>query len=350
MKTKITLFTVLLVTFSLSAYCNVWRVNNRPNVDADFSSFSSAHNAAASGDTIYLEGSPTSYGLIGFYKKLVVFGTGYWLDENDSTQAYQNTSKITGIGFFNGSSGSVVEGLEFEYTYVNSVVGANIYVGNITIQRNRFILHSNNGTATGVAVQGALNNIIIRQNYIKCTAGITGNARGVLATDYLPNCEIKNNFLEVGIDNSAVLITETNEAASLILSNNVIWGDLETSYSSHYNNILLEGNYTPGTGDINSNNLCNATQYPNINGNQQNVDMSTVFEDYTSYIDNGYILAAGSPAIGAGVGGNDCGVFGTGEPYVLSGMPPIPAIFEVEMTQSIGTSTLPVTIKAKSHN
>ena len=102
-------------------------------------------------------------------------------------------------------------------------------------------------------------------------------------------------------------------------------------YSAHYNNIILWGTYTAGAGDINSNNLCGETQYPNVNGNQQNVDMTTVFEDYTTYIDNGYLLKAGSSAIGAGMLGVDCGAFGTNDPYVLSGMPPIPAIFDVEM-------------------
>jgi hypothetical protein len=150
-------------------------------------------------------------------------------------------------------------------------------------------------------------------------------------------------------NNYSIYMTENNEASSLIITNNTIWGDILTYNSSQYNNILIYGTYTEGNGDLNSHNLCNATQYPNINGNQQNVDMSTVFEDYTNYIDNGYILKSGSPAIGAGVLGVDCGAFGTTDPYVLSGMPPIPAIFDFEMNQTIGTATIPVKIKAKSH-
>jgi hypothetical protein len=31
-----------------------------------------------------------------------------------------------------------------------------------------------------------------------------------------------------------------------------------------------------------------------------------------------------SPGLGAGFGGTDCGIFGGAEPYVLSGIPPIP--------------------------
>jgi hypothetical protein len=142
---------------------------------------------------------------------------------------------------------------------------------------------------------------------------------------------------------------EDNEASSLIVKNNAIMGDITTYNSSHYNNILIHGSYTPATNDLNSNNICDITQYPNENGNQQSIVMSTVFEDYTTNIDNGFILKAGSPAIGTGVLAVDCGPFGTNDPYVLSGMPPIPAIFDFEMSQTIGTSTIPVTIKSMSH-
>jgi hypothetical protein len=98
--------------------------------------------------------------------------------------------------------------------------------------------------------------------------------------------------------------------------------------------------------------MCNGTQYPDENNNQQNVDMTTVFVDYEKYIDNGYLLAPGSPAAGAGISGGDCGAFGNGtggDPYILSGMPEIPAIFDATVTP-IGTSSLPVNIKASSHN
>ncbi len=76
--------------------------------------------------------------------------------------------------------------------------------------------------------------------------------------------------------------------------------------------------------------------------------MSTVFVDHDLYIDNGYILTDNSPAIGAAINGGDCGVFGY-YPYILSGMPEIPAVFEATVIP-IGTSSLPVNIKAISHN
>ena len=53
--------------------------------------------------------------------------------------------------------------------------------------------------------------------------------------------------------------------------------------------------------------------------------MATVFVDYSGTLgksdDAKWKLKAGSPAIGAGVSGVDCGVFGGVTPYVLSGVP-----------------------------
>ena len=57
--------------------------------------------------------------------------------------------------------------------------------------------------------------------------------------------------------------------------------------------------------------------------------MTTVFK-YTGSTDGRYKLKAGSPAIGYGVGGVDCGIYGGPEPYVLSGMPTVPASLAAE--------------------
>jgi hypothetical protein len=65
--------------------------------------------------------------------------------------------------------------------------------------------------------------------------------------------------------------------------------------------------------------------------------------------DGQWQLKVGSPAIGAGEGGTDIGMFGGEYPYVLSGLPPIPAIYGLD-AQSLPSNTLDVNLKAKSHN
>ncbi|HNY02790.1 MAG TPA: hypothetical protein PKG48_09400, partial [Bacteroidales bacterium] len=93
------------------------------------------------------------------------------------------------------------------------------------------------------------------------------------------------------------------------------------------------------------------TQFPVGNGNQQNINMTDVFLGTNSTSTDGqWQLAVGSPAIGAGNDGSDCGIFGGATPYVLSGLPSIPAIYEINMP-SAGTSAngINVTVKAKTH-
>jgi hypothetical protein len=129
---------------------------------------------------------------------------------------------------------------------------------------------------------------------------------------------------------------------------------MTTYRTNQLNNIFVSGS-KGGGGDLMMHNIGSSTQYPidppDLN-NQQNVIMDSVFVDYDLYIDKGYLLKPNSPAIGAGVNGGDCGVFGYqsgGVPYVLSGLPAIPAIYETEV-ESIGPNSVSVTIKAKSHN
>lgn len=110
MKRKITLLTAITIFIAMSASATVWRVNNRPNVDADFTSLAAAYAGASANDTIYIEGSPFSYGGNTFYKPLTVIGAGYWLNENDSTQAYKEHSIVSTLTFRAGSEGSLVEG------------------------------------------------------------------------------------------------------------------------------------------------------------------------------------------------------------------------------------------------
>ncbi|OQX80559.1 MAG: hypothetical protein B6D61_01855, partial [Bacteroidetes bacterium 4484_249] len=86
---KISILTVLAIVFAMSANATVWRVNNNTQVDADFSNLQTAVNDAGvlPYDTLYVEASNTSYGNVDVNKPLIIIGAGYFLNENDSTQA-----------------------------------------------------------------------------------------------------------------------------------------------------------------------------------------------------------------------------------------------------------------------
>ncbi len=346
MKTKITLLTAIALFIAMTMDAKVWRVNNRVNVQADFTTLSLAIGGASAGDTIYLEGSPDSYGNSGsITKQLTFIGTGYFLNENDSSQVFKESSKVGNMRFYNGSQGSVVEGI----TFLASSYGVNISTSNITIRRNHFALTYLYGLKC-INITTIADSLLIDQNWIEPDISNTSYINyGIFFDKYTTNSVIRNNIILADTSDFAIYMKEENPTSTLTITNNTIKGNIETFYSAQYNNILIDGTYTSGTGDVTSSNLCNATQYSNTNGNVQNVDMSTVFTDHTSTIDNGYILKTGSSAEGAGLNGEDCGAYGTNDPYVTSGIPPIPAIFGFEISQSIGSPTIPVTIKAMSH-
>ena len=347
MKKQITILAAITLFIAFTANATVWRVNNRVNVQADFTTLNSAVSGASAGDTIYLEGSPDSYGNAGYIaKQLTIIGTGYFLNENDSLQVLKESSKVGSMVFYNGSQGSVIEGITFSGGSYSVYIAS---ASNITIRRNHFISTYPNGLKS-INITNIADSLLIEQNWIE--PGISNTSYinyGIYFNKYTTNSVIRNNIILADTSDFAIYMKEENPTSSLTITNNTIKGDIETFYSAQYNNILIDGTYTSGTGDVTSYNLCNGTQYSNTNNNQQNVDMSTVFGDYTSDVDSGYILKAGSPAIGAGLNSEDCGAYGTNDPYVTGGMPPIPAIFGFEISQSIGSPTIPVTIKAKSH-
>lgn len=377
MKKQITILTAIIIFIATTGNATVWRVSNRVidgiSVDADFNTLQDAIDGASGGDTLYLMGSENSYGTGTFDKKLVVIGTGYWLTENVNTQAISDTALVGALTFNEGSQGSKIQGLSMSYSVATSSYTVNysfitINTDSITIAKNYIFLYRYGnytvGNFEGITINGNRALTKILQNWIEVEindgySSYTGYVNAIHFTGVPANCYIQNNFIRANKSNAYGTATnirmDINDMTNdLKIYNNVLWGDCMTYYTDQRNNIFVSGAYY-GIGDILMYNLCNETQYPvdppELN-NQQNIDMSTVFTDYTKYIDNGYILATGSPAIGAGVNGGDCGVFSFdtgGFPYVLSGMPAIPAIYEATVQPIVGSS-LPVTIKAVSHN
>jgi len=371
MKKQLAILTVLAMMFAMNLNAKVWRVSNRVinglTVDADFTTLQSAINGASSGDTLYIMGSTTSYGDGVFDKQLVVIGPGYWLSEIVTSLAYQQHTEVGELPYIAGCEGSEIQGV-YIYKHYNDYLQnwtlININADNITLAKNRIWGYSFNNQATGegrVIKIGDRDNIIIKQNYIRAQIGdpyhlYNGSIYAIRFTGVPTNCIVKNNLIRAWKSYSygtpySIHMDVNDLGNDVEFYNNVIWGPVTTYYTIHVNNILVSGGKSGG-GDTMMNNLCNGIQYPAAFGNQQNVDMTTVFVDHDLYIDNGYILTPGSPAIGAGLNGGDCGIFGyhaSGISYVLSGLPAIPAIFETDV-QTIGGNSVQVTVKAVSHN
>lgn len=353
---KFTFSLICIVCISVTnSYAKTWRVNNNNNVTADFTTLAAAHTGASSGDTLHLEGSPTSYGSLTCSKKLVIIGPGFFLAQNPNTQALKQTARVDAITFAAGSAGSEIMGLDFNSSSVN------IYSNDIVIKRNKF--SSTNGTTYDWAAGSVniyyinnnsgtpANNIIISQNYgVRVDAGYASS--GIL---------ISNNYILYGIaygegSTSTCLNLQANAIA--LVQNNIFRNGKIIGYNSNFTNNIMVAGFFEGTGNLVSNNISNGTQFGTDNNNKANVDMSTVFVGAGDGIspDGQWKLKVGSPAIAAGYGSTaqnpiDAGMYSGQSTYVLAGLPPIPAIYFFE-NQPIGSNSDPidVTVKVKSGN
>jgi hypothetical protein len=344
-----TLNLLVFLFLSASAFGKIWVVDsNTGSSSKDFTSLNAACNAASSGDTLYVIGSPNNYlsGKITLNKKIIIIGPGYFLNENPNTQASLSNAHVFNGGtcgeiieFAAGSEGAAIMGMTF---YGRMTVTTN----NILIKRNFFSDGQPSCSQERITISGS--NIIISQNYV----GGPSQGYGILVNTGYSNVLIKNNVIinyqfNAG-DDRITCIAATG--SSLEVSNNILFGAVITSNSLIQNNILPCSNVIEAPGSVIRNNLSTANQLPTGNGNVNNLAASSLFEGPGS-TDGQWKLKAGSPALGAGFGGVDDGIFGGPEPYVLSGIPPIPTIYSLT-APSVGEKNtgLPLQIKVKSNN
>ena len=182
MKKTATILFSLLTAFLLQA--TVRTVSNNPSTLAQYNTIQAAINASASGDTIYVHGSPLDYA--GFTMtdiRLTIIGPGWGPDKNfpftarvgavTITGALSSNSEFHGLTFiaaFNAYTGTHPDGLKFyrneiqNYIYLQGST-PNLYKDYV-FQGNFFntgtINGTNGSTFTNILVQ---NNIFLGSNY-----------------------------------------------------------------------------------------------------------------------------------------------------------------------------------------
>jgi hypothetical protein len=323
-------FLLIAIFFSLTAHAKIWRVDSNTGNAADFRTLQAANDngSVVDGDTLYVSGSPVAYGNLTLSKRLVIIGPGYFLAENDSTQALPNAASAGTITFNQTTSnGSVMMGISastitingsniiFRRNYSNSVVyiGLNNAVSNVTVAQNYvYYIYLGNSSNTNIVVS---NNIVYYYLY---------NTSGASAT-------IVNNIFNIGQTSSAL------DCDNSVVQNNIVWFAGIAGENNTYQN-----NMDSNTGG--------GTAFPAGNGNVQDQDMNLVFL-LTGSTDGKWRLKTDSPAIGTGTNNYDMGAYGGPSPYVRSGIPPIPAIFNVVAPVfGTGAQGLQVQVKAKGRN
>lgn len=317
----------VLVVMAGTLHAKIWRVNNNPKISANYTSLQAAIYKAASGDTIYVEGSSASYtnpngkGFIYLTKPLVLVGPGYFLSLNDSTLSKKVPAHIyDNISLYPAAKGSVLQGLELEGT---------VHVGcsDVMINRNNisgtlfFGYYRDSLCTTSVNNHSSsVSNIIVSQNYIS-TAMSTYYGTAISSV-------ISNNIINTNIN--------FGNANEFIIANNCVTSSINVHNSTVINNIC--GN-TITTGQNNT-----------VEANSSSVNES-LFYVMGTVPDKKFMLLDNSPARGNASDGGDQGAFGGNNPYVLSGLPPIPHIYELSAPiNGSSSSGLPVKIKVKTQN
>lgn len=320
---------VILVSFVLSKTHaqTIRRVSNAVGANAPYTTIQAALTDAANGDIILVEGSPTNYAGVTVTKQVTIQGPGYFLDQNTGLQANLNDAEVASTISFNaGSAGSIIRGMRTGAITIN--------VSNITI--------SNNYILGGVDMNATVNNIVISGNYVTAIIRSFSNMTNLL---------IANNYAGGGISFSLSVTTLG------VVTNNIIATGGTTYYlqnSTIVNNIFLTAGTAIGQ-------TLNSTIQNNVfvSASQTGADATNVFGATSTSLfvglpgnstDTQWKLKAGSPAIGVGIGGTDCGMYaGINPPYKISGIATgQPTISNLTTPGSVPASgTLNVKVSAK---
>jgi hypothetical protein len=312
MKKVLLLFAVV---FSVSAFATIRTVSNNPSTIAHFNTIQAAIDAASSGDTIYVHGSPNTY--TGFNiasKRLVIIGPGYRPEKNLAHTVQVNTQvTISGIG----ASGSELQGLIFTQPVSVTTLG----VSNIRVVRNRFfstLFYLTPNTA------GTITGYLFESNWFDNSVVISSNAYTI------ENFLFQNNiFYESGCCISASISGFTN-SVNVLIDHNLFYGrstgtgDVfasNTRFLTISNNIFVRRNITANlSSSIFNNNITfnSANDAPwtvnsNVNGGGNIADQDPQMADQESVnnaINNpqlNFTIAAG-PANNTATDGKDIGL------------------------------------------
>jgi hypothetical protein len=215
------------------------------------------------------------------------------------------------------------------------------------VDASNVIVERNNLSSLYIGYSYDVGNVVVRQNYIN-----TINDR-----NHYTSAVIQNNIVTYYISSSI--------QANWLIYNNTLYGNYSGSNgmisvhnSSIKNNIVFNTyssqpciNTNPEQNNNIEFNVCNNEDYNNLPVPENNIWDAVIEEVITGEgaAETKLYLIEGSPAIGYGEGGMDCGAYGGLNPYILSGMPPVPHIFKASVPVSATTTSgLPVNVQIKS--
>jgi len=359
-----TLKTTLLFCFiSIMAKAQtIITIDNSPQSITTFQTIQEAHDAAASGDIIYVQPTATSYGNVIIDKAITIVGRSH--------------SEINRVSTLNNitirSSNVTVKGIRFGSINTNAsgpnplpFVGTKIY-------ECRFV-NANLGVSTLIDPVIILNDVEIQGCVFNSFAQNTDSINILIANNIITNgftvrnpvsTVIANNIFRSG--NNNITLNNLSTTETVILFNNMFKtnsttnqtvtlnsGDFNFSNCLTYNYGAGNLDFVAGTGTFLENNSL-------LNTNPLFTDIDSNITQSLAGNSNGYnpiirmddlTLQAGSPALTGGGGGSEIGLFNNGFNYNIIGNPrDVPTMDITNYDAAVPINgTINVTITAKAN-
>ena len=348
------LILTVLVFISLGVPAqNLWIVSNQGGANADFTNVQAAINAASPGDKIYVEGSPTPYGVFNVNKKVHLIGAGFWKPQNNIPDPNVYSTRINSNNFdpavIISADSAIVEGFD--------IVWLEISGDHVVFRYNRVCCKQGGTTNFGLTRLGGYpDGVFIYGNFLQTGLRLAGSNisvfNNIIQEGYVGgggtdlwhqngscvNCVVQNNSLGYqGFTSGAM--------SNCTFRNNIVdFSDFSLTTVMFHNNIFEDDDVT-----------VDGTPTDSLgNGNIDSVDINTIWDYGYASADGIFQLIGDSTtnvAFGAGINGEDCGAFGGNTPYILSGIVPRPIITQLLIPLAGDTTNvLNVTIKAKSND
>ncbi len=322
---------VALLFCTSNLFADSFTVSNNPAIPAQFTDLQVAIDQANDGDTLYISNSSTIYGSVHLGKQLALIGEGY-----DPTTVYNGSAvtnnnnistlyltEITADG--TDSDGSVIIGLGISTInnlsssiIVNGITHIpNPDVANVYISDSKFSIYNFVNDSFWTIVHSEIGSI-------NDCSFINSNISNCLVVGTIQDIQDAGTTFDHCIFRSSIS-TNFNFVTNITIINSILFDDHTSNFYSN-GLVTFQNNIIDTTAGI-ADNFNQST--PASENNFNFSSPSVVFVDYTN---GDYNLLPDSPAIGAGVGGVDIGIYGGNNPFPENaGAPPTPQfnIFEI---------------------